>query len=123
MDGYAPGPHPRAAFDYRDPSAPFRIAATLGEWRTWADPPGAVRLAVRIAHGTLFDDDKGPVDLAGLEVGLGPPGAEPTVCNPGTLTELQQAGIVDAVARHLRTLGVRLPTPDGHPGDAGAAPR
>jgi hypothetical protein len=62
---------------------------------------------VSITEGTLLDDDKGPSDLAGLEIGIGMTDAEPNeVLNPGRLSELQQAGLVDAIASHLRAIGI-----------------
>jgi hypothetical protein len=66
------------------------------------------RLALTIAAGTLHDEDKGESDLAGLEIGVGVSDAEPCeVLNPDLLSELQQAGVADAVASHLQSLGIQ----------------
>jgi hypothetical protein len=98
-----------ATVDYRDPSSPFRIQATLGEWRTTTGGDGPrPSLAVSIVEGTLHDEDKGACDLAGFEIGISASNAEPSeVLNPGPLSELQQAGLIDAIASHLQSLGLR----------------
>ncbi len=101
----APAPVPAAVF-YQEPGAPFRVELLLGSWQI-SDSQSPVRIT--IASGVLHDTDKGPFVLDGIQlsVSLSPAaGVEPLeVLNPGVLSELQQAGLLDAVATTLTNSG------------------
>jgi len=89
------------AITHQEPDAPFRIELSLGDWHV-ADPGN--RLDITVASGFLHDIDKGSYPLDGIRLSLSWKGAnvEPVeVLNPGALSELQQAGLMDAAATAL----------------------
>jgi hypothetical protein len=99
----ASSPFP-SSVEYRDPSSPFTVDATLGECQIVPDGSGHLAgLNITIGRGVLQDVDKGSFPLSGtilnMRVALK---LEPVeVLNPGPLSELQQIGLLDAVGAYL----------------------
>lgn len=91
---------------HQEPETPFRVELILGDWRIPDQPLSPVRIT--IASGILHDTDKGAFSLDGihLSVLLAGTGVEPVeVLNPGPLSELQQAVLLDAVVTALTGSG------------------
>lgn len=101
-----PVPIPETVSYHETEAPPFRVELILGDWRIPDRPLSPVRIT--IASGVLHDTDKGsfPLDGIHLSVLLAGPGVEPVeVLNPGPLSELQQAVLLDAVVTALTDSG------------------
>lgn len=83
---------------------PFSMEATLGEWLVSVD-----EIRITIADGTLIDRDKGSYSLSGLGARLRADGRMVPIgmVRAGSLNELQQAVVVDAIARYLNQPGLQ----------------
>ena len=94
------------AVSHQEPEAPFRVEMKLGDWQIPDHPLSPVRIT--IASGVLHDTDKGafPLDGLHLSVLLAGSGVEPVeILNPGSLSELQQAVLLDALITALTDSG------------------
>lgn len=90
---------------HTDPSGPLALEAAIVGWTPHGDTEGPRHFRCSLGHGQLFDIDRGPFPLLGLELVLqvSPAGGlEPGfVANPGGLSEFQQEWLLDAVCRVL----------------------
>jgi hypothetical protein len=103
---------------YQQAGMPFTITAGLGAWQVTADANEGQFLTVNItiASGTLDDADKGQFPLAGMILSMRvalqllagsslqfniPTISAVEIQNPGSLSELQQTGLLDAVSSYL----------------------
>jgi hypothetical protein len=86
------------AISYTGGSNPFSIDATLGEWLV-----ATQEIRISIANGTLIDLDKGSFSLSGLGVRLRAEGRMVPLgmVSTGSLSELQQAVVMDAITGYL----------------------
>jgi hypothetical protein len=93
---------------YRDPASLFAIEATLTESSTEDGGTGGTAvMTLTIGLGTLHDADKGPFAIDGLRLTLRVTRGrlEPVaVLNPGSLSEFQQAGLLDAISNFLNRM-------------------